>query len=179
MRRALDRFYRLGGAISALHLTLIMVMIVAQVLGRVLDKLLQWVGLNPLGLNVPGLAELAAFLLLGATFFGLAYTFWQGGHIRVTLLLQNLPKPLQHVMDIVAVIVAAAITAFAVWHSAWLAWDSYDYGDLSIGMVPVPLWIPQAVMVLGLVWLLIALLDALVSLACGRIYQLDNETPQE
>lgn len=156
-----------------------MVLIVAQVLGRVLDKMLGWAGFDALGLNVPGLAEIAAFLLLGATFFGLAYTFWQGGHIRVTLVLQYLPKSLHRVMDMIVTLVAAAITGFATWHSALLALDSYDYGDLSIGMVPVPLWIPQAVMTLGLAWLLIALLDALFSLASGQITQLNNEVPQE
>ncbi|WP_417544611.1 TRAP transporter small permease [Marinobacter sp.] len=179
MRRALDAFYRLGGALSAVHLTLIMVLIVAQVLGRVLDKLLGWAGFDALGLNVPGLAEIAAFMLLGATFFGLAYTFWQGGHIRVTLVLQYLPKPLHRIMDIAVTLVAASITGFAAWHSARLALDSLDYGDLSIGMVPVPLWIPQAAMTLGLVWLLIALLDALFLLVSGRITELKNEAPQE
>jgi len=179
MRRTLDAFYRLGGALSALHLTLIMVLIVAQVLGRVLDKLLGWAGIDALGLTVPGLAEIAAFLLLGATFFGLAYTFWQGGHIRVTLVLQYLPKPLHRAMDTGATLVAAFITGFAAWQSARLALDSYDFGDLSIGMVPVPLWIPQAVMTLGLIWLLIALLDALFLLASGRITQLINEAPEE
>lgn len=179
MRRALDAFYRLGGALSALCLTLIMVLIVAQVLGRILDKLLGWVGINALGLNVPGLAELASFLLLGATFFGLAYTFWHGGHIRVTLVLQYLPKHVHRIMDMAVTLVAAAITGFATWFSARLAWDSYDYGDLSIGMVPVPLWIPQLVMTLGLLWLLIALLDALFSLATGRVLQLTNDAPQE
>jgi TRAP-type C4-dicarboxylate transport system permease small subunit len=179
MRRALDAFYRLGGALSAINLTLIMVMIVVQVLSRVLDELLAWLGFSPLGLNVPGLAELASFMLLGATFFGLAYTFWQGGHIRVTLLLQRLPQSAHRVMDILALLSAAAITAFAAWHSAWLTWDSYDFGDLSIGMVPVPLWIPQAAMVMGLLWLLVALLDALVSLLSGRIAQLHDEAPQE
>lgn len=179
MRRTLDAFYRLGGALSALCLTLIMVLIVAQVLGRILDELLGWIGLNALGLNVPGLAELASFLLLGATFFGLAYTFWQGAHIRVTLVLLYLPRHVQRIMDMAVTLVAALVTGFAAWHSAWLAWDSYDYGDLSIGMVPVPLWIPQLVMTLGLVWLLIALLDALVSLATGRILQLTNDAPEE
>jgi TRAP-type C4-dicarboxylate transport system permease small subunit len=82
-------------------------------------------------------------------------------------------------MDILALLFATAITAFAVWHSAWLTWDSYDFGDLSIGMVPVPLWIPQAAMVMGLLWLLVALLDALVSLLSGRIAQLHDEAPQE
>ena len=60
-----------------------------------------------------------------------------------------------------------------------LAYDSYDFGDVSIGMVPVPLWIPQAVMVLGLIWLLIALLDALIGLISGRITHLKDEAPQE
>lgn len=179
MRRALDAFYKLGGALSALSLTLIMVLIVAQVLGRVLDKLMLWAGFDALGLTVPGLAEIAAFLLLGATFFGLGYTFWQGGHIRVTLVLQHIPKPLHRFMDIVVTLIAAAITGFAAWHSARLALDSYDYGDLSIGMVPVLLWIPQAVMTLGLIWLLIALLDALFLLASGRILHLINDAPEE
>ncbi|BES70265.1 TRAP transporter small permease [Marinobacter nanhaiticus D15-8W] len=179
MRNALNGFYRLAGALSALQLTAIMVMVVLQVLGRVLDRLLVWVGADALGLNIPGLAELAAFLLLGATFFGLAYTFWQGGHIRVTLLLQRLPVSVQRYFDMAMVLVAIAITAFAAWYSAWLAYDSYDFGDLSIGMVPVPLWIPQLGMVLGLVWLLIALLDAFVSLVTGRLQTIPTEDPQE
>ncbi|MGP4842723.1 TRAP transporter small permease [Marinobacter sp. 1Y8] len=179
MRNALNAFYRFGGALSALQLTAIMVMVVLQVLGRVLDRVLVWVGADALGLNIPGLSELAAFLLLGATFFGLAYTFWQGGHIRVTLLVQHLPLPVQRFMDVAMVLVAAAITAFAAWNSAWLTYDSYDFGDLSIGMVPVPLWIPQLGMVLGLLWLLIALLDALVSLLTGRLQTIPTEPPQE
>ncbi|WP_100640402.1 TRAP transporter small permease [Marinobacter salexigens] len=179
MRRAFDAFYRFGGALSAVNLTLIMVLIVAQVLGRLLDQLLGLAGFEALGLSVPGLAEIAAFMLLGATFFGLAYTFWQGGHIRVTLVVQYLPESLHRVMDIVVTLIAASITGFAAWHSARLALDSHDYGDLSIGMVPVPLWIPQAVMTLGLIWLLIALLDALFMLASGRISQLTSEAPQE
>ncbi|GGE71479.1 membrane protein [Streptosporangium jomthongense] len=179
MRKALDGFYRLGGALSALHLTIIMVLIVAQVLGRVLDKLLGLAGFDALGLNIPGLAEVASFLLLGATFFGLAYTFWQGGHIRVTLLLQSVPQSLHRIMDMLVTLVASAITGFAAWHSARLAYDSYDFGDLSIGMVPVPLWIPQAVMTLGLIWLLIALLDAFFLLATGRISRLKDEAAQE
>lgn len=179
MRKALDAFYRLGGALSALHLTLIMVMIVAQVLGRVLDKVLVSIGFNALGLSVPGLSQLASFLLLGATFFGLAYTFWQGGHIRVTLLTQNLSIPLRRFMDMLVALIAIIITSFAIWYSILLALDSYDYGDLSIGMVPIPLWIPQSAMVLGLTWLLVALLDALVSLATGRITELHNDAAQE
>lgn len=179
MRKVLNNLYRLGGALSALHLTAIMLLVVLQVLGRVLDKLLVWVGFYPLGLHIPGLAEISAFLLLGATFFGLAYTFWQGGHIRVTLIIQRLPLWLQRWLDSLMVLIAIAITGFALWFSILLTLDSYDYGDLSIGMVPVPLWLPQMGMSLGLLWLFIALADALFSLLSGRITQLDTDAPQE
>lgn len=179
MRRFLDSFYRLGGYLSALQLVLIMLMVVLQVLGRLLDKLLLMAGLNALGLQVPGLAELAGFLLLGATFTGLAYTFTVGGHIRVDLVHRALPGGARRGLDMLVTAVALAITGYAAWYSGWLAYDSFDFGDVSIGMVPVPLWIPQAVMVAGLVWLAIALADALVGLISGRICQLKDEAPQE
>ncbi|RBP27813.1 TRAP-type C4-dicarboxylate transport system permease small subunit [Marinobacter pelagius] len=179
MRRFLDSLYRLGGYISALQLMVIMVMVVLQVFGRILDKALLTLGMDALGLQVPGLAELAGFLLLGATFTGLAYTLTVGGHIRVDLLHRALPEKVQRALDIVVVVIALAITTFATWFSVLLTYDSYDFGDVSIGMVPVPLWIPQAVMVVGLVWLLIALLDALVGLITGRITHLKDEAPQE
>jgi TRAP-type C4-dicarboxylate transport system permease small subunit len=143
------------------------------------NKALLSLGMNSLGLQVPGLAELAGFLLLGATFTGLAYTLTVGGHIRVDLLHRALPERVQWVMNLLVVVTATAITAYAAWYGALLAYDSYDFGDVSIGMVPVPLWIPQAVMVLGLIWLLIALLDALIGLISGRITHLKDEAPQE
>ncbi|WP_417566572.1 TRAP transporter small permease [Marinobacter sp.] len=179
MRRFLDSLYRFGGYISALQLTAIMVMVVLQVSGRVLDKVLLALGMDSLGLQIPGLAELAGFLLLGATFTGLAYTLSVGGHIRVDLLHRVLPESVQKALDLLVTGSALAITGYAIWFSVLLAYDSYDFGDLSIGMVPVPLWIPQAVMVIGLIWLLVALLDVLVGLITGRLAHIKDEAPLE
>ncbi|HET8802305.1 MAG TPA: TRAP transporter small permease subunit [Marinobacter sp.] len=179
MRRFLDSMYRFGGYISALQLVVIMTMVVLQVLGRLLDAALLGLGMDSLGLQVPGLAELAGFLLLGATFTGLAYTLTVGGHIRVDLLHRTLPASAQRVLDILVTAIALAITGYGTWFSVLLAYDSYDFGDLSIGMVPVPLWLPQAVMVVGLAWLLIALLDVLIGLITGRLAHLKDEAPQE
>lgn len=179
MRRFLESLYRFSGFLSALQLIAIMVMIVLQVLGRILDLALLTIGLDSLGLQVPGLAELVGFLLLGATFTGLAYTLTVGGHIRVDLLHRAMPKRVQRALDVLVTVVALAITSYGTWFSVSLAYDSYYFGDVSIGMVPVPLWIPQAVMVVGLIWLLIALFDALVGLISGRITHLKDEAPQE
>lgn len=179
MRRFLDSMYRFGGYISALQLVVIMAMVVLQVLGRLLDAALLGLGMDSLGLQVPGLAELAGFLLLGATFTGLAYTLTVGGHIRVDLLHRALPVGTQRALDILVTVIALAITGYGTWFSILLAYDSYDFGDVSIGMVPVPLWLPQAVMVVGLGWLLIALLDVLIGLITGRITHIKDEAPQE
>lgn len=171
--------YRFGGYVSAFQLVFIMLMVVLQVLGRLLDAALLGLRMEPLGLQVPGLAELAGFLLLGATFTGLAYTLTVGGHIRVDLLHRTLPASARRALDILVTLIALAITGYGTWFSVLLAFDSYDFGDVSIGMVPVPLWMPQAVMVLGLAWLLIALLDVLSGLITGRITQLKDEAPLE
>jgi hypothetical protein len=44
---------------------------------------------------------------------------------------------------------------------------SYQLGDVSQGLVPVPLWIPQSGMALGLVVLFIAVADDLVQVLRG------------
>ncbi len=103
----------------------------------------------------------------------------EGGHIRVTLIIQRLPPSVQRWLDSAMVLIAIVITGFALWFSILLTLDSYDFGDLSIGMVPVPLWLPQLGMSLGLLWLLIALSDALFSLLSGRTTQLNTDAPQE
>ncbi|MBB5321117.1 TRAP transporter small permease [Marinobacter oulmenensis] len=179
MRRFLDTIYRFGGFVSAFQLTLIMIMVVLQVLGRLLDTVLLALGMNSLGLQIPGLAELAGFLLLGATFTGLAYTFVGGGHIRVDIVHRALPGKVQRPLDILVTLIALAITVYGIWFSVLLAYESYDFGDVSIGMVPVPLWIPQTVMVAGLGLLAIALLDLFIGLITGRVTQIKDEGPQE
>ena len=45
--------------------------------------------------------------------------------------------------------------------SALLVEESHRFGDVSSGIVPVPLWLPQSTMVLGLGLLCVALLHSL------------------
>ena len=156
--------------------------LIAAALSVVNPALLIFVPLSFLLIAVPPrrpLLVLLGLVLLGATFTGLAYTFTVGGHIRVDLLHNALPEKVQRILDIVVTVIALSSTALGIWYSVLLTYDSYDFGDVSIGMVPVPLWIPQAVMVVGLAWLLIALLDTLVGLVTGRITHLKVEAPQE
>ena len=46
-----------------------------------------------------------------------------------------------------------------------LVQDSIAFGEVSYGMVPVPLWIPQSAMLAGIALLTLALLEAWLSTA--------------
>ena len=59
------------------------------------------------------------------------------------------------------------LIGFFAWYATDMAWTSYAIDDVSQGLVPVPLWVPQSGMALGLLIMSIALLDDLVAALTG------------
>ena len=72
MRKALISLYQASTALAACCLVVIASLVVFQVMGRVFDGARKLFGLEPLGLQVPSLAEIAGFLLVGASYQALA-----------------------------------------------------------------------------------------------------------
>lgn len=60
--------------------------------------------------------------------------------------------------------VAAALIGYATWFMGNLVLESVHYGDVSTGIVPIPLWIPQSVATFGIALLLVALIHTFVDL---------------
>ncbi|MEO9528000.1 TRAP transporter small permease [Roseibium sp.] len=168
MRKALNALYQASTVLAACCLAVIASLVVLQVLGRLLDGARTFLGLDPLGLLVPSLAEIAGFLLVGASFLALAGTFRNGDHIRVSMLLQSAPPVLARLLNIWAVAAALGLASFFSWNAGWLAFDSYVYNEVSFGIIPIPLVYPQTVMTLGLVVFTVALLDDLILLLTGH-----------
>lgn len=167
MRSFLNALYKGAGALAAACLVLIALMVVAQVLGRIFDGLLGVLGFPPYGFLIPSLAEIAGFLLVGASFLALASTLRLGDHIRVTILLQQVPKRVAHWLEAWCLLAAFGIVAYFAWQSGLQAKDSYVYHEVSFGIIPVPLWIPQTVMTAGLVVFAVSVLDDLCRVALG------------
>lgn len=168
MRKGLDALYRLSGGLAAFFIVAIVVVVVVQVGLNLTDKILIATGSGALGLTIPSYAELTGYFLAASTFLALAYTLRGGGHIRVTLAIQFLPRPLRRGAEALALATAAAMTGFAAWHMVLYVLDSFSYGDMSSGMLAVPIWIPQTPLALGLTILTIALADDLVQVLLGR-----------
>lgn len=165
MRSFLDRLYLGAGWLAAFIILGIALLISAQVLLNFATGVL---GL-PLPSTIPSYADFSGFMLAAATFLAMPYTFRSGGHIRVSLVTARLPPRTRHFAEIVTLGVAAVLVGFACVYVFGLVRESFHYGDVSNGIVPIPLGIPQSVMALGMALLFVAVLDTLIqTVATGR-----------
>ena len=155
--KGLDRLYAAVHVLACIALATMAGMIVVEVGGRVLDSLLELVGLEPTGFTIPSLAEFTGFLFVAATFLALASTLRHGVHIRVTILLDRVPPAAQRALKCLAGLVGTALFGFAAWYAVELVLDSIRFNEVSFGIVAVPLAIPQSAMAAGLIVFTIAM----------------------
>jgi TRAP-type C4-dicarboxylate transport system permease small subunit len=64
-------------------------------------------------------------------------------------------------MELFALAVTTVLAAAFAYYSVRLAWNSYDFHDISTGNDATPLWIPQLAMAVGTLVLLVAVIDEL------------------
>jgi TRAP-type C4-dicarboxylate transport system permease small subunit len=98
----------------------------------------------------------------------MTHTLRSGGHIRVLTLLTRLAPGPRRALEILCAAASVLIIGTLAWYAASMALDTRGYGEYTLGVVPVPKWIPMLFMVSGLVVFLIALTDELVRLLRGE-----------
>jgi TRAP-type C4-dicarboxylate transport system permease small subunit len=154
--------YRLGAWGAAVCMVAICALVALQVTFRLVDALLVLIGMRRLGFGITGVSEIAAYLLVGATFLGLAYTFIHHAHIRVTLLISRLPSALRAWFEVFCLTVALVISLLLSYGLIELIRESLEFNDVSSGFLSIPLWIPQTALLMGVGLLCLALAEALV-----------------
>lgn len=164
MRGALDRLYAAALWLAAFCLLSIGLMVGAQLAARLVDWACQLLGLQPPGIVILSLAEIAGYLLAAASFLALAGTLKAGVHIRVTMALGLLSEPARRIVELLAFAGAAVLSGYMTWHMAHFAMVSFRFDEVSTGVVRVPLAIPQTAMAVGLLILTIALIDEVVQI---------------
>ncbi|WP_150525427.1 TRAP transporter small permease [Roseibium sediminis] len=168
MRKLLNTLYSVSTAMAACCLITIASLVILHVFGRLIDGTRKAFGFEPIGLQIPSLGEFAGFLLVGASFLALAGTLRLGDHIRVTILLQAVSDKTARLLNVWCLGVAFVLAGFFTWNAGLLAYDSHLYHEVSVGIIPVPLVYPQAIMTFGLFVFSISLLDDLVTTALGN-----------
>src|SRR5690606_40210237 len=106
--------------------------------------------------------------MAASTFLGLAATMRRNEHIRVTLLIERLSPSARKPAEIACLIVATLFMGIFAWYAVHMVVQSYQFGEVTQGMVPVPLWMPQTGMALGGVLMRIRLRGDLLRSLRGR-----------
>ena len=156
MRRFLDRLYLVSGAIGAIFVLLIAVLMVAQAVLRKFDV--------PTG----AVNDVVAWFCAAASFFAMAHAFKHGDFVRVTLLLEKLGPRARRASEIACLAIAAVAVAYLAWWANRFTYDSWRFKEVAQGLLPLPIWIPQASFAIGSLLLLVAVLDELVIVLRGR-----------
>lgn len=155
MRRWLDRLYYAVGAIGAVFLLIVGVLMIGQSV------------LREFGVRTGAVNDLVAWSCAAASFFAMAHAFKHGDFVRVTLLLDNVGPRLRRTLEIVSLAVGTVSVAYLTW-SAWrFTYESFVFDELAQGLLPVPMWIPQSSFALGSLLLLVAVVDELVLVLRG------------
>jgi len=155
MRKFIHGLYNLCGYAAAFFLAAIAVVTLLQIVARQLRIAIET-------------TEIAGFCLAAATFLGLAYTFVNGGHVRISFVSQFLSKRLSRLFELWCCAVGIAISGWAAWHMTHYTIQTFQFGDLSPGLVAMPLWIPQSGVCLGLIMLCVAIVEQATLIWAGQ-----------
>jgi len=129
-----------GGAyISSTLFVALVVLIMTEILGR-----------SMFDYSTMLADEYSGYFYLAAVFFGLAFTFNEGAHIRINIVTSRLSKNGQKYIDIIAGILATTILSFALYYTYLFMEDSKEMEMLSEAVSETPLWLTQIPMVVGM-----------------------------
>ena len=142
MKRAITFIERLslwGASLSAVFMVLIVVIIAVEIVLRSVFNTSTLIA-----------DEYSAYFFVGVVLLGLAFTLKEEAHIRITLLTSLLGKRGKGVLDTMATIAAMAITTFALYHTALMAYESWELGMLADSISETPIYLSQVVIPAGL-----------------------------
>lgn len=151
MRTFLGWLYTGSGVLAGIFLILIAGLSLAQICGRVL------------GFDAYSFDDFAGFCMAASSFLGLAHTYRRNEHIRVSMLVDRLTGGKRRVLETLCLMASTFLIGFFAWYAGDMVLTSYEFNDVSQGLVAVPLWLPQSGMALGLVIMTVAMLEDLVT----------------
>ena len=163
LRILLDFIYFASGALATVSLVAILLLIVVQMIAR-------WTGEV-----FPGAASYAGYAMAAASFLAFANALNRGAHIRVSILLNALPKGPKRLLEIWCFGLAAVIAWYFTYYAYWFVYWSWKFNEISQSQDATALWIPQSVMVVGGGILAIALTDNLLQLVIKGNHRLTRD----
>ena len=129
--------YRFSGYVAAFFLIFVAVFILIGISSRIF------------GFYIRGLAEYSGYCMAASSFFALAYTFIESGHIRITLFLEKTVNLKRYVLELWCLIVASYFSGYLAFYFIKMLIISYKFQERSEGADEILIWIPQTSVALG------------------------------
>lgn len=120
-----------------------------------------------------GIDELGGFVLAISAAIGASYAMAQRSHTRVDVFLVRFSRPVQKVLNTLAMLAFAFFAVFAAWRGVAVLRETLEYKSSATNLEQ-PLWIPQAAWVVGL--LLLAAISA--AYAIHALFLLMTKRPE-
>ena len=152
VNKFLNNLYSYSGYIAAFFLILVAVFILIGISSRIF------------GFYIRGLAEYSGYCMASASFFALAYTFVEGGHIRITLFLEKLSGTKRKFIEIWCLSLASFFSGFLSFYFIKMLIISYKFQERSEGADEILIWIPQTSVAIGSTIFFISVLHQFVLL---------------
>ena len=92
----------------------------------------------------------------------MAYTFVEGGHIRITLFLEKTSKTYKRLLEIWCLIIATIFSGYLSFYLWKMLIISYDFQERSEGADEILIWIPQTSVSIGSLIFFIAVFHKLI-----------------
>ncbi len=141
----------LSGPVQGWILFLLMILVLVDVATR-------YVLQNPLSIA----EEYGAYMLVAITCMGLAFTWREGSHVRVELLVSRLSPAVQQGLRVITILIAFAFTLFMVIASYQFVSFSFMFGTRSGTWIRTPVAWPQITLIIGSVLLLFQLIIEII-----------------
>ncbi len=113
------------------------------------------------------LDEFIGYGVATMTFLSLAAALKDNSLIRVNLLLAVLGEAPRRVIEVVSYLIGAALFGFIAAYFLKFAMRDFERGTVSNSVAQVPLWIPQATMLAGILILIIQFLVLAIHIVRG------------
>ena len=133
----LKSIYKFSGYVAATFLIFVALFILTGVASRFF------------GFYIRGLSEYSGYSMAASSFFALAYTFYEKGHIRILLFLEKLKETKRQIAEIWCLSVASFFAGFMAYYFMKMTIISIKFQERSEGADEILIWIPQAAVAAG------------------------------
>jgi TRAP-type C4-dicarboxylate transport system permease small subunit len=122
-----------------------------------------------LNYSIIGVDEITGYVLAITSAWTFGFTAIKGGHIRVDSLITQFPLRIRNSLDLLANFSLFLLALILTYHAKNVLIMSFSYSSVAISSLQTPLWIPQLIWFLGMIFFTLCTLLILLAKIWGII----------